>query len=212
MLAAATPAAAQRIAVPVMSDDEVRGMLDTGNELEARLDGDLNGDGEIDTIFVERGDDVRRVHVLVAYRSEVDLGHQPAGMLTLDPYPVPGSGASLSIKKGVLVVEDLSGGTSATAATYRYRYDPARETMRLIGLDAKYYSRTNSHGWSSVSWNLLNGDFVRESAELRGSGEDADYGPVTTRRSKRPAKATAMEGYAQRRGADRRRTVTPPGG
>lgn len=189
MLALAMAAAAL-VPVPLMSDEEVAGMIDTGSALEIRLDGDLNGDGEIDTIYVERGEDVRKLTVMLAYRGEVDLGHQPVGVLAMDPYPVQGGPASLSIEKGVLIVEDLTGGTTATSSLYRFRYDPKAERMRLIGLDAKFYSRTNAHGWSSVSWNLLNGAFVEESAELLDSG---DYADPASKRSKRPSKTLYME-------------------
>jgi hypothetical protein len=193
--ALAAPALAQPVPVPVMTDEDVAGLLAPGGEVETRLDGDLNGDGEIDTVYVERGEEMRQLHVRIAYRSEVDLGHIPAGDLTLDPYPVPGATASLSITgTGVLVVEDLTGGTSATASTYRYRYDPAEARMRLIGLDAKVYSRTNAHGWSSVSWNLLNGDYVTESAELLDEPVgDSDYADPVTKRSKRKIGPIYME-------------------
>lgn len=185
----APAASAQRIPVPVMSEDEIKLRIGAG-ELEGRLDGDLNGDGEVDTIYVQRGEDSRKLSVMVAYRTEVDLGHDPLGQLTLDPYPL--GPASLAIRNGVLVVDDLTGGTSATAATYRYRFDAAKRRMRLIGLDAKYYSRTNNHGWRSVSWNLLTGTYVEEEADLM-EGPDKAYGPARTKRSKRPAKVVFME-------------------
>jgi hypothetical protein len=184
------PAAwAQRVPVPVMGEAEIKLRLGA-DELEGRLDGDLDGDGEVDTVYVQRGEDSRKLSVMVAYRSEVDLGHDPVGELTLDPYPL--GPASLEIRKGVLVVDDLTGGTSATAATYRYRFDPAKRRMRLIGLDAKFYSRTNNHGWRSVSWNLLTGAYIEEEADLI-EGPEKEYGPVRTKRGRRLVKVVWME-------------------
>ena len=107
-----------------------------------------------------RGEDLRYARVMLAYRSEVDFGHQPVGELELDASPL--GPAALSIRNGVLVIEDLTGGTTATATTYRYRYDQPHHQMRLIGIDAERYSRTSSHDIIKVSWNLLNGDHVVE--------------------------------------------------
>ena len=125
-------------------------------EIETRFDGDLNGDGLADVVFVERSnDDKRDLVALVGYRSETDIGFDKAGVMPLDAFPL--GPASFSFRKGVLAVDDLTGGTTATSSTYRFRFDAAARRMRLIGVDAKLYSRTNNHGWSSISWNLLTG-------------------------------------------------------
>jgi hypothetical protein len=48
--------------------------------------------------------------------------------------------------------------------------------MRLIGLDAERYSRTNSHGTIRLSWNLLTGAHLVQVGELDESGQgDAAY-------------------------------------
>lgn len=186
----AMPAMAQHIPIPPMSDEDVKGMIAPA-ELEVALDGDFNGDGEIDTVFIARAEDKRELTAMLAYRGEVDLGHQPVGELQLDPYPL--GAASLSVRNGVLVIEDLTGGTSATAATYRYRYDPKVEKMRLIGLDAKYYSRTNAHSWREVSWNLLTGDQVISEAALNTGAGDQAYAKPVVKKAKRPSRPIHME-------------------
>ncbi|MGO1000807.1 hypothetical protein [Lysobacter sp. CA196] len=186
------PAMAQPVPIPAMSAEQVAGMLDGGTRLEKRIDGDLNGDGEIDTVLLGRGEDQRSLTVWLAYRSEVDVGHQPVGTLQLDPYPLGDAG--LSIRKGVLVIEDLTGGTTATQSTYRYRYDAKAERMRLIGLDAQSYSRTNSHGTVKLSWNLLTGDRIVERGEVNDSGQGdqaINYAPA--KREKKPNKPLYME-------------------
>jgi hypothetical protein len=71
----------------------------------------------------------------------------------------------------VLVVEDLTGGTTAISSTYRYRYEAKSKRMRLIGDDVKMYSRTNAHGWQEISTNRLTGLQIRRSADLDDAGE-----------------------------------------
>lgn len=173
MVLAAAPASAQHIPVPIVSADEAQGQIPNGASIESRVDGDLNGDGEIDTAFVWRSaegvEEARGLKVLVAYRAEFDLGHDPVGEATLDP-STQGLG-TLSIRKGVLILEDLTGGTTATQSTRRYRYDAKQRKMRLIGIDAQRYSRTNSHGTIKLSWNLLDGTHIVERGEPNTSGK-----------------------------------------
>lgn len=190
MMALAAPALAQN--VPVMSEEEVSLRLGEGFQLEARIDGDLNGDGQTDTVYIESSEDKRILNVMVAYREETDMGHDPKGTFELEVSQF--APATLKITdKGVLVVEDMTGGTTATTATYRYRYDATAGRMRLIGLDATVYSRTNQHGYTEISWNLLNGDFVRETAELAQGEGDAAYGEPVVKKSKRSTAPVYME-------------------
>jgi hypothetical protein len=186
----ATPAAAQH--VPKMSGEEVSNYLDKGQELETRVDGDVNLDGEIDTVFVGRSEEKRSLTVMLAVKSEVELGHQPVGTLTLDPYPL--GRASVSMAKGVLKIEDLTGGTTAISAVYRYRLVPGDEPkMRLIGLEATLYSRTYQHDGFELSWNLLTGDLLTREMKLNKSGGRAAYDKVAEKKSKRPSKPLFME-------------------
>ncbi|WP_146909958.1 hypothetical protein [Arenimonas daejeonensis] len=142
--------------------------------VEARIDGDLNGDGDLDTAAVMRDDEAetRRLVVALGYRTEVDFGHEPVGEMAMDPYPL--GNASLSVKKGVLVVEDLTGGTSAVSSTYRFRFDKAEHRMRLIGDDVTYYSRTNNHDQLKISSNRLTGLRLRQVGVVNeGAGDEA---------------------------------------
>ncbi|MDR6840379.1 hypothetical protein [Pseudoxanthomonas sacheonensis] len=143
--------------------------LPPGMELEKRLDADLNADGLTDIAFVARNDESRVLGVLFGFMEEMDMGHSPAGKTEL---AVDALGpASLSTPKGVLVVEDLTGGTTAISSTYRYRYEAKSKRMRLIGDDVKLYSRTNAHGWQEISTNRLTGLQIRRSADLDDAGE-----------------------------------------
>lgn len=141
-----------------------------GMQLQAELSADFTGDGKPDLAFVAGDDDKRVLQVLAAYRVDAAPGQaayedfEPIDAMTLEATPL--GPASLSVRKGVLIVEDMVGGTTATAATYRYRFDPAEDRMRLIGIDAERYSRTNSHGGIQLSWNLLNGAHIVQSSRL----------------------------------------------
>jgi len=130
-----------------------------------RLDADLNGDGKQDVVVSLAYDDApdadafRSVDVLWGHRhgapasDEDDSDGQGPLNLRSSPLGTP----TLRFDKGVLLVEDLTGGTTATQTTYRYRYDKDADDLRLIGLDTERYSRTGSHGSLRLSWNVVTG-------------------------------------------------------
>ena len=161
-------------ASPVLAAEPV---IKGGEELEARLDADFDGDGSGDIAYLVRSQDKRALHVSVTGKA--------SEYLPLDPYPL-GSG-QLTFAKGVLVFEDLTGGTTAYAVTRRYRFDDSGNRMRLIGLDATLYSRTYAHDGFELSWNLLTGRLVTRELHLNRKGGDAAYDPIvektTVRRS-----------------------------
>ena len=170
VLTAAVPAAAQDIQLP------------PGTELETRTDGDLNGDGVDDIAFLAGNEDSRSLTVLLSAKGEVDDDFTAE---TLELEPTMFGPGTLTIAGNVLTFEDLTGGTTAIASNRRFRYDGLRKRMRLIGLDATVYSRTNAHDGFETSWNLLNGDTItRELRLVEGAGEDA-YENGRERRFKR---------------------------
>jgi hypothetical protein len=187
-LAAAEPPPEPRPVLEPMTDEMLLMRHDGDLALETRLDADFNGDGLVDTAYVVRvPDEWRRLVVMIGYAEEVDMGHSPAGEAQMDPYPL--GSAALSVKKGVLVVEDLAGGTSAVSSTYRYRYDPRARRMRLIGDDVTYYSRTNNHDSIEISTNRLTGLQLRKVNKL---ADDA-YVPQPEVRSRVPTAPIYME-------------------
>ncbi|HSQ96195.1 MAG TPA: hypothetical protein VLM18_08905 [Croceibacterium sp.] len=139
--------------------------LRAGETLEARVDGDLDGDGTPDVAWLAGNDERRQlvVHLSNGGYESLDLDTSP-----LDP-------GTLAITKGVLVFEDLTGGTTAIASTLRYRFNPKALRMRLIGLDATLYSRSQMHDGFEVSWNLLTGAVVTRNLHLnrKGKGDEA---------------------------------------
>ena len=188
-IALAAPAQAQ-VAVP--DDAALLEELPAGSGIEALLDTDIDGDGIIDVAFVGGNEDARW---LVVRMGRSGGGFEPASIdKNLATYPL--GPASLSVRKHVLLVEDLTGGTSATATTYRYRFDPAVKRMRLIGIDTERYSRTFEHDSLKISWNLLTGDFelVRSILNQRPAGRDnAAYRYTHPQRTIRKSNPVYME-------------------
>lgn len=163
-------AAAQEGAAP--DAPRLDAALPPGAHVEARLETDFDHDGQADIAYVARIDDARWLGVLL---STWESG-QAAEQVHMGTDPLVD--ATLGEKKGVLIVEDLTGGTTAVSSTYRYRYDSARRRMRLIGDDAKLYSRTNQHDWHSVSTNRLTGLRLQQVGKLDAAGDYIEQ-PVT---------------------------------
>jgi hypothetical protein len=140
---------------------------------EALVTADFDADGETDLAMVARTEERRVLIVLLGRRTG---GYRRIGLGELDPYPL--GEAELKAPRGVLVITDLTGGTSAIQSTYRYRYDKATDRMRLIGDDASHYSRTWQHGTTTVSTNRLTGKRITTVNDLVGEpGENAELGP-----------------------------------
>jgi hypothetical protein len=152
-----------------------------GVQQETVLSADFDGDGETDVAMVARNDDRRVLLVLLGKKQG---GLRRIGIGELDPYPL--GEAELKAPKGVLVVTDLTGGTSAIQSTYRYRFDRATGRMRLIGDDVSHYSRTWQHGTTTVSTNRLTGKRITTINDLVGEGENAELGPDKATTSKVP--------------------------
>lgn len=146
-----------------------------GFAVEVQLTADFNKDGKDDIAAIIKGEDER--YLLVALGE--GKGLHRIGLGELDAYPL--GDASLSAPKGALVVEDLTGGTTAVSSLYRYRYEAATDRMQLIGDDVELYSRTNQHGSTKISTNRLTGDRVTSISELTEAG---DYRPLKPKHSK----------------------------
>jgi len=185
-LAAAALVANAQAAVPdaILLED-----LPAGSGIETRLDADIDGDGIADVAFVGGVEDSRWL--------EVEIGRQNGSFEAASIYrglDHPLGPGSLSVKKNVLLVDDLTGGTTATATTYRYRWDPAAKRMRLIGLDAERYSRTNSHDSLKISWNLLTGAHEMVRGILNEDPKsDAAYNYTRPERTVRKSQPVYME-------------------
>ncbi|PLK25313.1 hypothetical protein C0V72_01375 [Porphyrobacter sp. TH134] len=186
LLAAATPAAGNALIPPFGHP-----ATDPGQTVETQVMGDFNGDGHGDLAYIVRGEDQRFLRVVTSMAGEFDLDTHPPQMLSLDPYPL--ADGTLTLRKNVLLLEDLTGGTTAVASTHRFRWDPKLGAMRLIGLDATLYSRTFAHDGSEASWNVLTGDLVTRTLKLGTGPGDAAYTKTREKRVKRPSKPLRLE-------------------
>lgn len=152
MLAATTTQAApKRTPFQPMTLDEINTAVEMGEELETYVQGDLNGDNDVDTVFIISSDYIRTLYVALASRKLVPLRHVPAGNFKLQIRPVRQAG--MSIVKGVLTIEDSVDGMHSI---YRFRGDTKKPRMRLIGMDASLFPQGGEDG-RSMSWNLLTG-------------------------------------------------------
>jgi hypothetical protein len=158
------PTLAAKPDLPLLADAPPR-FVPEGWRLETQLDADFNGDFQADVAMVIRNDDERWLLVALGEGK----GLKRVGLGELDPYPL--GDASLEEKKGVLLITDLTGGTTAIQSTYRYRYEAATGRMQLIGDDASLYSRTNAHGGVEVSTNRLTGVRLTQTSTLDDKGE-----------------------------------------
>jgi hypothetical protein len=174
-----------------MRGDALPVFVPKGMDVEVQLAADFNLDGKPDVAAVIRGEDER--YLLVALRE--GKGLRRVGLAELDAYPLGSAG--LSAPKGVLVIEDLTGGTSAASSLYRYRYDAAIDRMRLIGDDVMYYSRTNQHGSIKISTNRLTGKRISTESKL---GKDA-YIPQKPKTSQVATAPLYMESASVAEGA-----------
>lgn len=179
------------IAAPVAAQEGPQPFLDEGESIEVELRADLNSDGNPDLAYVAAKEDRRELRVVLSYVNETDFGELPTQVLALDAYPL--ANASLAVKGKVLVLEKLSGGTTAVASTHRFRWDDKLGAMRLIGLDATLYSRTFAHDGREASWNLLTGDLITRRLRLNTAEGDAAYDKVEEKRSKKRSPALGLE-------------------
>lgn len=146
-------------------------VLAQNEQLEARIDPDLDADGTPDIAYVASTGEGRTL--------VVSLAGGASESLALDTTPL-GAG-TLTFANGVLVFEDLTGGTTAYSTTRRYRFDQLASRMRLIGFDTTLYSRTYAHDGFELSWNLLTGRLVTRELHLNTKGGDAAYDPIIER-------------------------------
>jgi hypothetical protein len=151
-----------------------------GWKVDGRVEGDLDGDGRADRVLHLVPQDYDSSDITAAPESQALLillstegGRlRRAGLATKLLVPVvPQYIFNLSIKNGVLVVNQNFGMTEVSDLTHRFRYDPASGRLLLIGKDTFSYHRPQGPEWPAVkiSENYLTG--VRLTTEERWHGE-----------------------------------------
>ena len=166
-----------------------------GWEQESAHTPDLDQDGKPDLVLIVRAPEYESRRLLAARATAG--GYRNIGEAYLAVHPLADASVSFT-NRGVLIVEDLTGGTTATNSTMRYRYAPPQPgspegRMRYIGLDISLYSRTNRHDATNLSYNWLTGDWSRQIDKLTKRG---DYAPQPAKRAKGEPRDWYMEDTA----------------
>lgn len=180
----------------------VQDFVPAGWRVAHQVIGDLNGDTRADRVLhvVPRGDtDYDRdavtaapsTHAIIVLLADAGGRLRRGGVAArlLQPY-MPQYGMEITIRRGVLVVNQNFGMTGVTDLTHRFRWDAATRRLLLIGRDQFYYTRPQ--------WN---DDHVRRSENyLTGvrlvTTEHARNGKMertTTERARIPRTRTPME-------------------
>lgn len=157
-----------------------REFVPAGWKVDGRAEGDLDGDGRADLalrlvpgVYDSSGVGAApESQALLVLLSSVGGRWRRAGLATKLLVPtVPQYIFNLSVKGGVLVVNQNYGMTDVADLTHRFRYDAAAGRFLLIGKDAFNYHRPQGPRWPAVkvSENYLTG--VRLTTEERWRGE-----------------------------------------
>lgn len=164
--------------VPLEGASE-KAFVPSGWKVGGRAEGDLDGDGradlalwlvpkDYDTEGVNAAPESQALLVLLAKDGRLRRAGLAAKLLVP---AVPQYIFNLSIKNGVLVVNQNFGMTEVADLTHRFRYDAAAGRFLLIGKDTFNYHRPQGPNWPAVkiSENYLTG--VRLTSEERWRGE-----------------------------------------
>jgi hypothetical protein len=128
-----------------------------GWSIESKIRGDLDGNGLEDSVLalIERprsgtdpGSRHRKLVVLAAIDdgSISQIGLNKTLLRCYECFGAMGGGPELSIKNGVLIVDQLVGSRFTTQGVWRFRFDAKSRRMRLIGLDLRRTDRGEGTG------------------------------------------------------------------
>ena len=96
----------------------------------------------------------------------------------------------ISIKKGVIVVEQMSGSREFANETWRFRYDPQTQRFVMIGKDLETGDGMRGTG-TIVSSNYLTGRKITETYRYDKSGEHKIA--ISKKKAEGPRKTPFME-------------------
>lgn len=146
----------------------VQDFVPRGWKVGARAEGDLNGDRRTDHVLqlVPQDYDSTSInaapeaHALLILMAADSGKLKRAGLATKLLVPVvPQYILDISIKSGVLVINQNFGMTDVTDLTHRFRYQPVPYRFSLIGKDTFNYHRPQGPNWPAtrISENYLTG-------------------------------------------------------
>ena len=161
--------------VPTFKPDQVptegssvKDFLPRGWKVGARAEGDLNGDRLSDQVLQLVPEDYDSTSINAAPEAQALLillsadssNLKRAGLATKLLVPVvPQYILDISIKNGVLVINQNFGMTDVADLTHRFRYEPVPGRFLLIGKDTFNYHRPQGPSWPAtrISENYLTG-------------------------------------------------------
>ena len=146
----------------------VQAFVPRGWKIGARAEGDLNGDRLSDQVLQLVPEDYELANItaapeaqaLVILLAESNGSLKRAGLATKLLVPiVPQYILDISIKNGVLVINQNFGMTDVADLTHRFRYQPGPGRFLLIGKDSLNYHRPQGPNWPAtrISDNYLTG-------------------------------------------------------
>ena len=170
-----------------------------GWTVEEQVNGDLNGDGvsDIAAILVQSKPDSaedepqRALIVLLGHDKEKYI---PAGtndkFLQCKGCGGVKEGVGISIEKGVIIVDQMSGSREFANETWRFRYDPQTQRFVMIGKDLETGDGMRGTG-TIASFNYLTGRKITETYRYDKNGERKIA--TSTRRENVPRKTLFIE-------------------
>jgi hypothetical protein len=153
--------------------------LPKGWTVEDQVNGDLNGDGVsyIAAILVQgepdsAEDEPQRALIVLLGRDKEKFVLAGTNNKLLECKGCCGikEGVGISIKKGVIVVEQMSGSREFSNETWRFRYDPQTQRFVLIGRDLETGDGMRGTG-TIESFNFLTGSKITETYRYDKNGE-----------------------------------------
>ncbi len=189
----------------------MQGFIPEGWKMESQLQGDLNQDQQVDLVLtlVENkpaetpegipNERLRALVILFKSAKELTLGAMAPRLLYCTTCGgMLGGKAELTLQKGVLVVNQLSGSREALKRIQRFRYDAKKQGVILIGEDLDRYDRATGDN-TVISSNYLTG--LQITQKYRYSAKKEKTILVTTKKKKIPKQQILIDAidYANRR-------------
>lgn len=171
--------------VPV-EGNSTQDFVSRGWKIEEQVEGDLNADSTPDTVLKlieDLPEETPKGALNIRYRALLVLFQTVAGKLERVAAGTrilqctgcggmlgnPGGGV-ITVEKGVLIVDQLSGSRHSTDLIQRFRYNARLKRFVIIGEDVIHADRLTGEK-TSVSSNFLTGDKFTGTTRLDKSGE-----------------------------------------
>ena len=184
------------------SGKSLNAFLSRGWTVEDQASGDLNGDGvsDISAILVqgkagisfrEADDDPRALIVLLGHdKGEFTLAGTNDRLLQCRGCGGVKEGVGISIRKEVIIVQQMTGSRDFSDETWRFRYDPQKQRFVIIGRDMESGDGMLGTG-TIVSFNYLTGRKITKNYRYDKKGDNKIV--TSTKNENGPRKTPFME-------------------